>query len=185
MPQDKSSLSREEIVNALQKISDELGRRSVKGELCLFGGSVMVLAFAARVSTKDVDAIFQPSREIREAARHVGEECGLPEYWLNDAAKGFVSASHETVAGNLPQFPNLRLTMPTAEYLLAMKCLASRIGSVENEADDINDIIFLVRHLGLKRADEVMDLVARYYSPDRFPAKTQYLVEGLFTEGKI
>jgi hypothetical protein len=185
MSQEKSSLSREEIVNALQKISDELGRRDVKGELCLFGGSVMVLAFSARVSTKDVDAIFQPTRDIREAASQVSVECGLPENWLNDAAKGFVSPRHETVAGNLPQFPNLRLTMPTAEYLLAMKCLASRIGAVQSDADDVNDIIFLIKHLRLKNAAEVMELAASYYPAGRIPLKAQYLVEGLFAEGKI
>jgi hypothetical protein len=184
MPHEKSSLDREQLVAAFQKISDELGRRGVKGELCLFGGSVMVLAFAARVSTKDVDAIFQPTREIRESANKVGAEFGFPDNWLNDAAKGFVSARHEVVDGNLPQFSNLRLTMPTAEYLLAMKCLASRIGAVETDADDVNDIIFLIRHLKLKNAAEVMELAASYY-PGRIPVKAQYLVEGLFAEGKI
>ena len=184
MPHEKSSLSREQIIAALQKISDELGQRGVKGELCLFGGSVMVLAFAARVSTKDVDAIFQPTREIRDAASKVGAELGFSENWLNDAAKGFVSARHEVVDGNLPQFSNLRLTMPTAEYLLAMKCLASRIGAVETDADDVNDIVFLVRHLKLKSAAEVMELAASYY-PDRIPVKAQYLLEGLFAENKI
>jgi hypothetical protein len=139
----------------------------------------------ARVSTKDVDAIFQPSREIRDAAHRVSFECALPENWLNDAVKGFVSLRHETVTGNLPQFPNLRLIMPTAEYLLAMKCLASRIGSVDTDADDVNDIIFLIRHLGLKSAAEVMELVSAYYSTARIPLKAQYLVEGLFAEGKI
>ena len=75
--------------------------------------------------------------------------------------------------------------MPTAEYLLAMKCLASRIGSVDTDADDVNDIIFLIRHLGLKSAAEVMELVSAYYSTARIPLKAQYLVEGLFAEGKI
>lgn len=144
----------------------------------------MVLAFSARVSTKDVDAIFQPTREIRDAAGKVGAEFGFPDNWLNDAAKGFVSARHEVVDGNLPQFSNLRLTMPTAEYLLAMKCLASRIGSVENDADDVNDIIFLIKYLQLKSAAEVMDLATSYY-PGRIPIKAQYLLEGLFAEGKI
>lgn len=166
-------------------MSDELGRRGTTGELCLFGGTVMVLAFAARPATRDVDAIFQPAQVIREIARTVAEERNFPENWLNDAAKGFVSARHETVAGNLPQFPNLRLTMPTLEYLLAMKCMASRIGAVENDADDVNDIIFLIRRLGLKRAPDVIDLVAAYYPPNRIPIKMQYLVEGLFEEGKI
>ena len=144
----------------------------------------MVLAFAARVSTKDVDAIFQPTREIRDAASKVGAEFEFPDNWLNDAAKGFVSMRHEVLIGNLPQFPNLRLTMPTAEYLLAMKCLASRIGSVETDADDVNDILFLVRHLKLKSAAEVMGLAGSYY-PDRISLKAQYLVEGLFAEGKV
>jgi hypothetical protein len=42
-----------------------------------------------------------------------------------------------------------------------------------------------VKHLGLKNATEVMELVTGYYSPARIPVKTQYLVEGLFAEGKI
>ena len=166
-------------------MSDELGQRGTTGELCLFGGSVMVLAFAARPSTKDVDAIFQPIQAIRQVARDIGREKGFPENWLNDAAKGFVSERHEIVAGNLPQFQNLRLTMPVPEYLLAMKCMASRIGAVETGADDVEDIVFLIRRLGLANAHQVMELVAMYYPPGRIPIKSQYLVEGLFAEGKV
>ena len=180
-----AALTRDAMLKAFQEMSDELGRRGVTGELCLFGGTVMVLAFAARPSTKDVDAIFQPTQVIREAARHVGEANQFPEHWLNDAAKGFVSARHETTPGSLPQFPHLRLTMPVPEYLLAMKCMASRIGAVEGEADDVADIIFLIRHLNLKEAKSVMDILTAYYPKDRVPVKAQYLVEGLFAEGKI
>lgn len=66
-----------------------------------------------------------------------------------------------------------------------MKCMASRIGAVAADPDDVNDIIFLIRHLHLKNADDVMELVAAYYPPNRIPIKSQYLVEGLFAEGKI
>jgi len=107
------------------------------------------------------------------------------EDWLNDGVKGFISVRHDIVQGNLPQFQNLRLTMPTPEYLLAMKCLASRINPGEAEEGDVRDIVFLIRHLKLKTADEVMKIVAEYYPPDRVPVKAQYLVEGLFAEGKI
>lgn len=181
----QNTLTRETILKALQALSDELARRHTTGELCLFGGTVMVLAFAARLSTKDVDAIFQPTQTIREAARQIAASNELPEGWLNDAAKGFVSARHETVAGSLPQFANLRLTMPTPEYLLAMKCMASRIGSVAGEADDVTDILFLIRHLKLPTAAAVMDIVAAYYPKNHIPVKAQYLVEGLFAEGKV
>jgi Nucleotidyltransferase of unknown function (DUF6036) len=181
----QSHLSREAILEAFQEMSDELARVGTTGEICLFGGTVMVLAFAARPSTKDVDAIFQPAQAIRQIAKSIAEQKGLSENWFNDAAKGFVSSRHETIVGNLPQFPNLRLTMPTPEYLLAMKCMASRIGAIEADSDDVKDIIFLIQHLKLKSADAVMELVAAYYPPNRIPIKSQYLVESIFAEGKI
>ena len=106
-----SALTREAILRALSSLSDELGRQGVTGELCRFGGTVMVLAFTARVSTKDVDALFRPTSPIRDMARRIAQEQHLPEDWLNDGVKGYVSARHETTAGNLPQFPHLRLTM--------------------------------------------------------------------------
>jgi hypothetical protein len=180
-----SGLSREAILKALGALSDELGRQDVTGEICLCGGAVMVLAFAARVSTRDVDAIFQPTSLIRDLAVQIAEAQGLPANWLNDGVKGFVSARHETTAGDLPQFPHLRLSMPVPEYLLAMKCIAARIGATAGEQSDVPDIVFLVRHLGLKSAADVLALVAQYYPANRIPVRTQYVIEGLFEEGKI
>ena len=184
-PAANPALTREAILAALRGLSDELGGQGVIGEICLFGGTVMVLAFAARVSTKDVDALFQPAQLIRDLARRIGEEQHLPEHWLNDGVKGYVSARHEVLAGNLPQFSHLRLTMPVPEYLLAMKCMAARLGGTMGEQSDVPDIRFLIRHLGLRSASEVLDLVGQYYPANRIPVKTQYLVEGLFEEGKI
>ncbi len=180
-----SALPRDVILRALSALSDELGRQGITGEVCLFGGTVMVLAITARLSTKDVDAIFQPTPLIRELARRIGEEQHLPADWLSDGVKGYVSARHETTPGNLPQFPHLRLTMPVPEYLLAMKCMAARLGGTTGEASDVADIVLLIRHLHMTSAHIVLELVAQYYPANRIPVKTQYLVEGLFEEGKI
>jgi hypothetical protein len=180
-----SALTREELLNALRALSDKLGEQGVTGELCLFGGTVMVLAFSARLATKDVDAIFKPPKTIRDVASRIATELRLPNDWLNDGVKGFLSARHETTAGNLPQFTHLRLTMPVPEYLLAMKCMASRIGGTTGEHSDVSDITFLTRHLGLKSARDVLDIVAQYYPSNQIPVKTQYLIEGLFDEGYV
>ena len=66
-----------------------------------------------------------------------------------------------------------------------MKCMAARIAGTSGEASDIPDIVFLIRHLGLKSPRVVLDLVAQYYPSELITVKTQYLVEGLFEEGKI
>jgi len=180
-----SALSRDVIVSALRALSDELGKQEIKGEVCLFGGTVMVLAFNARLTTKDVDAMFQPAQLIRQFAQSIANDHRLPSNWLNDGVKGFVSGRHNITEGNLPQFANLRLTMPVPEYMLAMKCMAARLGGTESHQSDVPDIIFLIRHLHLTSAQEVLDIVTDYYPPNRIPVKTQYLIEGLFEEGKI
>ncbi|MGQ0763202.1 MAG: DUF6036 family nucleotidyltransferase [Acidobacteriota bacterium] len=164
---------REQILNALGALSERLGIEGITGEVCLFGGTVMVLAFTARLTTKDVAAVFQPAQKIREFARRIADEPALPSNWLNDGVKGFVSARHQTTAANLPQFPHLRLTMPAPEYLLAMKCMAARISSAADEPSDVADIRFLIRHLRLQSAQEVLDLVSHYYPANRIPVKTQ------------
>ena len=180
-----SGLTRDAILRALSSLSKELGQQNVTGEICLFGGTVMVLAFTARLATKDVDALFQPTQLIREIARRIGEEQDLSADWMNDGVKGFLSTRHNVTTGNLPQFPHLRVTMPVPEYLLAMKCMAARIGGTSEEASDIPDIVFLIRHLGLKSPGAVLELVGHYYPSERIPIKTQFLVEGLFEEGKV
>jgi methylmalonyl-CoA mutase cobalamin-binding subunit len=84
----RSALTREELLNALRALSDKLGEQGVTGELCLFGGTVMVLAFSARLATKDVDAIFKPPKTIRDVASRIATELRLPNDWLNDGVKG-------------------------------------------------------------------------------------------------
>lgn len=141
----------------------------------------MMLAFDARPSTKDVDAIFHPSGLIRELAESVGRELGLPDNWLNDAAKGFLSERHDVQTGDLPQFPGLRVVAPTATYLLAMKCMASRVAAGEGGADDVADIRFLLRRIGIVDLDEALDVVAHYYPAARVPPRARFLLEELLT----
>ena len=84
-----ASLTRERILAALEALSGKLAERNITGEICLFGGTVMVLAFTARLATKDVDAVFQPTQTIRELASILAQQLNLPENWLNDGVKFF------------------------------------------------------------------------------------------------
>jgi hypothetical protein len=173
-------LEREIIVAALARLAELLREHDAEGEVCLLGGTVMVLAFNARTSTKDVDAIFQPTALMRELARVVASEQGLPDDWLNDGAKGFVSANHEAVTGELPQFSGLRVLAPTPEYMLALKCMAARIAAGPGGADDVADITFLVAHLNLRSPEEALEIVSRYYPSALVPPRAQYLLEEIF-----
>ena len=99
-----------------------------------------------RVRQRDIDAVFVPPSIFRELAAKIAGEMDLPASWLNDGVKGFRSAKESIVEEGMPQFDNLRVTRPSAEYLLAMKCLASRVSGYDT-AGDRADVEFLVKHL--------------------------------------
>ena len=164
-------MTAEEIAKYLTELNDELRLIDIKGEVSLYGGAVMVLAFKARIATKDVDAIFHPTAEIRSAAKLIAERHGLVESWLNDGVKGYVVEHSRKI---LFQLPNLTVFIPEPDYLLAMKALAARA-----DTEDESDVLTLVRSLGLTSADEVFTIIEKYYPKKQIPPKTQYFIQGL------
>ena len=161
-----------EITQYLSELNNDLAAKSIKGEISLFGGAVMVLAFKARISTKYVDAIFEPTAEIRAAVSRIAERHGLNENWLNDGVKGYVVEHARKI---LFSMKNLTVFVPEADYLLAMKALAARV-----ETEDENDVLTLIEALSLETAEEVFSIIEKYYPKTQIPPKTQYFIEGLF-----
>ena len=129
-------MTAEEIEKYLREVNDELAAQNVKGEICLYGGAVMCLVFKARPATKDVDEIFEPVKYIRGAISRIAERHNLRQDWLNLAVKMFDEKKI------LFDFPNLKVYVPTADYLLAMKVLAARA-----DTEDVSDIKFLINEL--------------------------------------
>ena len=169
-----AGLSAKDLRRLFGLLNDELAAAQTRGELYLVGGAVMCLAYAARPSTEDVDAYFQPAREVREAARRVSVSAGIAPDWLNDAVKGYLSERGEFRPWL--ELSHLRVMVAQPEYLLAMKCLALRIGAEFHDEDDIR---YLLRHLGVTRFGSAKELITRYYPLERFPQKALYALEEL------
>ena len=171
--------SKRDIERLLGRLNDELERRAITGEVYVVGGAVMCLVFDARASTQNIDAFFRPANEVRAAARAVAAASGLPGDWLNDAVQAYLS-DHGDFRAYL-ELSNLRVLIATPEYLLAMKCLAMRLGEGFHDEDDVR---FLLRYLNLSEYDKALEIVTRYYPRDRFPQKTLYaLAELLEAQG--
>ncbi len=162
----------DEIKQYLSELNDELCALDIKGEVCLYGGAVMCLVYDGRPSTKDVDAVFKPTREMRGAVERVAAAHDLPPDWLNDAVKGYVVPHPQRILFDLPC---LKIFVPEPDYLLAMKALAARA-----DAPDRSDIELLIAVLGIKTAAEVFAVLEQYYPHRQIKPATQYFIEELF-----
>lgn len=166
------ALAQGDIRRLLELLNEELRHSGTRGELYLVGGAVMCLAYNARQSTADVDALFQPTAQIREAAARAGAKAGFPADWLNDAVKGYLSDKADFAP--FLELDHLKVMVAEPKYLLAMKCLAMRIGA---EFHDVDDVRFLLRLLDIRSYDQALKVITKYYPLDRFPQKTLYALE--------
>jgi hypothetical protein len=169
-------LSKADIDRLFRQLDAHLGAQKTKAELYLVGGAVMCIVHGARAATRDLDAVFKPTKAVRSAAARIAAENGLPETWLNDAVKGFFS-EHGSFTVYL-ELEHLTVFAADPAYLLAMKCLSARIGE---EFHDIEDIRYLLRYLNVTDAETAKSVIGRYYPLERFPQKTLYVLEDLLS----
>jgi hypothetical protein len=167
-------LTASDIRRLFDLLNEELRESATEAELFLVGGAVMCLAYAARPSTQDVDALFRPPAQVREAAARAGARAGLSPDWLNDGVKAFMSTQGDFAP--FLELDHLRVMVAQPAYLLAMKCLAMRMGA---EFHDEEDVRYLLRHLDIRTYDKALDVIKNYYPLDRFPQKTLYALAEL------
>lgn len=172
-----TALSKRELERLLGLLNEELATAGVKATLSLTGGAVMCIAFDARASTTDVDALFQPSTQVLDAALRVAAREGLSEHWLNDDVKGYVS--DRGTFEPLRELSHLKILHASAEYMLAMKCLALRTGEGYQDEEDIR---YLLRHLGLRRPEDARAILARYYDLAAYPPTATAVLDELLAE---
>jgi Nucleotidyltransferase of unknown function (DUF6036) len=172
-----AALTQSDIRRLFELLNEELAKSATQAQLFLVGGAVMCLAYGTRASTEDVDALFQPSGKVRQAAVRVAARAGLNDEWLNDGVKGFMSAQGDFAPFLEMDYLHMMIAQPA--YLLAMKCLAMRIGLEFHDEDDIR---YLLRHLDVRSYEDAISIISKYYPLDRFPQKTLYALAELLTQ---
>ena len=169
-----TGLSKADIERLFRLLDSELAKEGAIGELYLVGGAVMCLVLEARLATRDVDAFFRPTQVVRRAAARVAARAGLPDTWLNDSVKGFLSPRGDFAP--YLELANLRVFTAEPHYLLAMKCAAMRLGA---EFHDFDDVRYLLRYLDITTVEQALGVVTRYFDESQLAPKTRLALEEL------
>jgi len=176
------ALTKTRIIQALRRLGELAQAEKLVLEISLYGGAVFALVYGSREATKDVDAIVRPSAAAQRLVRTVAREQALPDDWLNDHVRQFIAAREEKNRWPGEEFgPGLRLSVPTAAYLLALKLQACR-PRLPGYLGDEADIRFLLKKIRPKSVEAVEQISERFFPGDGLTGRARRLVEQILEE---
>jgi len=159
-------LNRARITQALRRLGELALEQETTLEVSLYGGAVFTLVYGSREATKDVDAVIRQSEIAGILAARVARELELPNDWLNDHVKQFLA--EKEAKRELPQSDfgeGLRVSVPTAAYLLAMKLRACR-PPLPGYSGDYGDIRFLVGKMEIGSVEAAEAIHDKFFPHD-------------------
>ena len=175
-----AGISRDLIVRALRRLGELALAEGLTLEICLYGGTAMMLAYDNRDATLDVDATFQPKETGARLAQQVARELEMSPKWLNDDVWGFFAPIG--ARRKLPlEVPGLKLYVATASYLLALKALACR-SPRPGRRGDLHDLKFLIRKMNVKSLEDIQRHIDRFYPNDAPTDQAVEILRGIIKE---
>lgn len=148
-------------------------------DIVIIGGAAMILHYNAARATNDVDILLLRGgkNELQKAMKLISEEHGLPENWINDAAKGFADILlpdfyHRLVSLDYG-LKNIRLYVLGISEQVAMKIVALREQDLEDldillprmDESDKKILVKIMNHLNTIRSDWALKI--RYFLEER------------------
>jgi len=164
--------------DALLDAFDQIGRAAVlagtKLRIAIYGGSALMLASNFRFATEDVDVseLEHPLPDwLAAAVDRIAKENAWHADWFNDGVAFHLSSLADRALdhlefGTFPRDgtpPGLVVSVPSAEYLLALKLKAVRVTDPVRGETERLDILNLMKVVGISTADDAIALLGRYF----------------------
>ncbi|MDR1358630.1 MAG: hypothetical protein LBJ48_04680 [Coriobacteriales bacterium] len=160
------TLTKERIRELFSKLDAKMSGEGREATIFVVGGAAIALTLDEVRVTTDIDGQFEEPA-LEPLIRQVAQEEGLPADWLNHSIN-VVMSYFKKDEEPLDVFNGRMLSIQAAspQYVLAMK-LASR------RDKDVDDVVMLVKKLGLSSRDKVLAVVGRYFNADLSAAAWQ------------
>jgi hypothetical protein len=187
--------------DALLDAFDQIGRAAVEAgtklQIAVYGGSALMLASNFRFATEDVDVsqLEHPLPDWLALVVHeIAEKNGWQADWFNDGVAFHLSSLADRAIdhlefGTFPRdgtSPGLAVSVPSAEYLLALKLKAARILDPLRGETERLDILNLMQVVGIATVEDAIALLGKYFPVSAAsPEKQRFLLENMDREGGI
>lgn len=192
-----ATFDRDALLDAFDQVGRAAAQAGTKLQIAVYGGSALMLASNFRFATEDVDVseLEHPLPGWLAAVVHeIAEKNRWREDWLNDGVAFHLSSLADRSIdhlefGTFPRDgtpPGLAISVPSAEYLLALKLKAARISDpLRGEAERL-DILNLMRVVGISTVEDAIVLLGKYFPVSAASSEKQrFLLKNMSRQGGI
>jgi len=191
---ESQDIDRKALLEAFDRLGAAAAGKGVMIDIMVYGGSALMFASNFRFATGDVD--IAPLGEAKpdwfdDVVAQIAEDMGFREgeNWLNDAVNFHLSrvATKEDDHWEYGTFPRtgelvgLRVFVPTAEYMLALKLKAMRVLDPLKGSQERNDIQNLLQINDVRDVDSAMDILGKYFPTSAKHDDKRFLLKQMFS----
>ncbi|WP_372399760.1 hypothetical protein ABMY26_33410 [Azospirillum sp. HJ39] len=187
------AFDRDQLLAAFDRIGEAALANETVLEFAVYGGAALMLASRFRFATEDADIGELPSPWpdwLTGVIGDIARENDWSSDWLNEDVQFHLSqiADHAVDHMEFSSFPaggrpGLRVFVPTAEYMLALKLKASRINDPAKGPQETLDIQNLIRAAGIGDVEEAVAVLAKFFPKSGADAaKQRFLLRHIWPE---
>ena len=190
-----AAFDRDALLSAFDQIGHAAAVAETKLQIAVYGGSALMLASNFRFATEDVDVseLEHPLPGwLTAVVDRLARENGWQDDWFNDGVAFHLSSLADRARdhlefGTFPRDatpPGLVVSVPSAEYLLALKLKAARVNDPVRGETERLDILNLMKVVGISSADDAIALLGRYFPVSAASSdKQRFLLRNMNREG--
>ena len=191
------TLHRDAVLDAFDRIGWAAVAAGTKLQIAVYGGSALMLASNFRFATEDVD-VSQLEHPLpgwlAQVVNEIAKQNNWQEDWFNDGVAFHLSPLADRAAdhlefGTFPRDgtpPGLVVSVPSAEYLLALKLKAIRVTDALRGETERLDILNLMQVVGISTAEDAIALLGRYFPVSAAsPEKQRFLLKNMNCAGGV
>ena len=192
-----AAFDRDALLDAFDQIGRAASLAGTRLQIAVYGGSALMLASNFRFATEDVDVseLEYPLPEWLAVVVHeIAEKNDWQDDWFNDGVAFHLSllvdrATDHLEFGTFPRdgtSPGLVVSVPSAEYLLALKLKAARVMDPLRGETERLDILNLMQVVGISTVEDAIVLLGKYFPVSAASSEKQrFLLKNMNPEGAI
>jgi len=190
-----AAFDRDALLDAFDRIGRAAALAGTKLQIAVYGGSALMLASNFRFATEDVDVseLEHPLPGwLATVVDEIAKENGWLDDWFNDGVAFHLSpladrALDHLEFGTFPRdgtSPGLAVSVPSAEYLLALKLKAARVTDPLRGETERLDILNLMQVVGISTVEDAIALLGRYFPVSAASSEKQrFLLKNMNRKG--